>query len=99
MRSIVDAPESPGVDVAVDLRRRERAVSEQLLDHLQVGTALEQVRRECVTETVGVGNEASQCAGVQAPPAYGEEDGVLCARAGAASSLERQLRPTLAKVD
>src|SRR4051794_18876834 len=45
---VVDAPQPAAVHVAVDLRRRERAVPEQLLDRPQVGAALEHVRRERV---------------------------------------------------
>ena len=37
---VVDAAEPSGVDVAVDLRGRERRVAEQLLDRAQVGAAL-----------------------------------------------------------
>jgi hypothetical protein len=60
MRAIVDAPEAAAVDVRVDLRRRERAVAEELLDHAQVGAALEQVRREGVAELVRVRRQAAQ---------------------------------------
>ena len=54
VRAIVDAAQPATVHVAVDLRRRERAVPEQLLDHAQVGAALEEVRGERVTQAVRV---------------------------------------------
>src|SRR4051812_7732386 len=37
MRAVVHLAQPPGVDVAVHLRRRERAVAEQLLDRAQIG--------------------------------------------------------------
>ena len=46
MRAVVDAAQALRVDVAVDLRRREGGVAEELLDRAQVGSAFEQVRRE-----------------------------------------------------
>src|SRR5437762_7335174 len=54
MRSVVDTAQPPSVDVAVQLRRRERAVAEQLLDRAQVGPAFEQVRRESVPQAMRV---------------------------------------------
>ena len=53
MGTVVDLSQAPAVDVAVDLRRRERAVAKQLLDDAQVGAALEQVCGERVTEAMG----------------------------------------------
>src|SRR5262245_48186623 len=38
---VVDAAQAARVDMAVHLRRRERAVAQQLLDRAQVGAALE----------------------------------------------------------
>ena len=62
MRAVVDPAQALAVDVAVDLRRRERAVAEQLLDHAQVGAALEQVRRERVAQPVRVrADRAAAC--------------------------------------
>ena len=62
MGSVIDLSEPAGIDVAVGLRRRERAVAEKLLDHAQVGATLEEVRRECVPESVGVrGGGAGSC--------------------------------------
>src|SRR6188472_937039 len=40
------------IDASVDLRGRYRCVTEQLLDHPQVGTALEQVGGEAVSQRV-----------------------------------------------
>jgi hypothetical protein len=48
MRTVVDAPQVAGVDVAVDLCRRERAVAEELLDRAQVGSSFEQMGGEGV---------------------------------------------------
>ena len=75
---VVDAPQASRVDVAVDLRRRERRVAEQLLDRPQVCASLEQVRREGVTEAVGVPEESPEHARVEALPADGEEERVAC---------------------
>src|SRR5438874_11628126 len=77
MRPVVDAAEALRVDVAVHLRRRQRAVAEQLLDGAQVGAALEQVGGEGVAKTVGVGYEAAERRCVEAPPARREEERVL----------------------
>ena len=56
------------VHVAVHLRRRRR-MPEQLLDRAQVGAALEQMRRERVTQAMRVGGAAAcSCrAGARAP--------------------------------
>src|SRR6478736_2985807 len=64
MRAIVDAAQPVGVHVAVDLSCRERAVAEELLDHAQVGAALEQVCREGVAKAVRVRDEPPQSARV-----------------------------------
>src|SRR5687767_7612471 len=66
---VIDLARTPGVDVAVGLRRRVRGVAEQLLDRAQVGAGLEQVRGEGMPEPVGVGEEAPQRGGVERPPA------------------------------
>src|SRR5215211_7772241 len=76
MRAVVDPPEPPAVYVAVDLRRREGAVAEQLLDRPQVGAALEQVGREGVPEPVGVRDEAPQRARVEPPAPDRQEERV-----------------------
>ena len=44
--------EARGLDASVDLRRRDRCMSEQLLDGAQVGSTLEQVRGERVAQGV-----------------------------------------------
>src|SRR4051794_6634865 len=77
MSAIVDPAKAAAVDVRVDLRRRERAVAEELLDHAQVSAALEQVRGERVTELVRVRGQAAERRGVEPAAARGEEDGVL----------------------
>ena len=66
-------------------------MAEQLLDHAQVGAALEQVRGERVAELVRVRREPAQRARVEPAAAGGEEDGVLGAL--------RQLRPAVAEVE
>ena len=60
MTVVVDAPQPARVDVAVDLRRRERGVPEQLLDRAQVGAAFEQVRRVRVPEPVRVAHQPAE---------------------------------------
>ena len=52
MGAVVDAAEPPSVHVAVELRGRQGAMAEKLLDRSQVGAALEQVRRERVPQPV-----------------------------------------------
>ena len=83
MRAVVDLAQAARVDVAVHLRRRERAVAEQLLDRAQVGAALEQVRRERVPQPVRVRKQAAQRARVEPAAARREEERVL----GAAREL------------
>src|SRR5215472_2488419 len=90
MRAVVHAPQMTGVDVAVDLRRRERAVAEQLLDRAEVRAAVEQVRRERVTQPMWVGDDPAQCARVEALAPRGEEEGVV--------RTARESRPRLAQV-
>ena len=90
MGAVVDAAQAAAVDVAVDLGGRERAVAEQLLDHAQVGAALEQVGRERVAKPVRVRRQAAERARVEPAAAGGEEDGVL--------RSARQLRAAFAQV-
>src|SRR6185312_5541611 len=66
MRTVVDAAQMARVDVAVDLRRRERAVAEQFLDRAQVRAAVQEMRGESVPEPVRVGDDAAQGARVEA---------------------------------
>src|SRR5690348_13002879 len=80
MRPVVHAPQVSWVDVAVDLRRRERAVAEQLLDRPEVGAAVEQVGGEGMPEAMGVGNDATERARVEAATARREEQGVVGSR-------------------
>src|SRR5262245_66305816 len=62
--------------MTVHLRRRERAVAQKLLDHAQVGSALEQVRSERVAEPGRMRDETPEGARVEAAAARREEDGV-----------------------
>src|SRR5512146_3563834 len=80
MRFVVDAAQMTRVDVAVHLRRRERAVSEQLLDRAEIRTAVEQVRGERVAQPVRVGDDAAQRARVEASAASRQEEGVVRSR-------------------
>jgi hypothetical protein len=48
MRSIVDPEQMRRIHIRVALRRRDRGVTEQLLDSTKVGAGTEQVRREAV---------------------------------------------------
>src|SRR5207247_9164974 len=59
------------------LRRRERAVAEELLDDAQVGAALQEVRGKRVAQAMGVGEQAAQRARVEPSPARRYEEGVL----------------------
>jgi hypothetical protein len=55
MGAVIDPAQAAAVDVAVDLRRRKRAVAEQLLDDAKIGAALQQMSGECMAEPVRVG--------------------------------------------
>ena len=90
MRAVVDAAQPARIHVAVDLRRRERGVAEQLLDRAEIGAALEQVRSERVAQPVWVAEQAADGARVETSAAHREEQRVV----GAA----RELRPRLAQV-
>ena len=83
VRAVVDAAQALRVHVAVDLRRRERRVAEELLDHAQVGAALEQVRREGVAQAVRVAEEPAHGARVEPAAARRQEERVVRARARA----------------
>ena len=54
VRGVVDLEQVIGRDVGVALRRRERRVTEELLDRAEIGAAVEQVRRARVAERVGM---------------------------------------------
>ena len=90
MRMVVDPAQPPAVHVRVHLRRRQRAVTEELLDDAEVGTAFEEVRRERVPEPVRMPEEAPQRARVEPAPARREEEGVVRA--------PRELRARVAEV-
>ena len=77
MGPVIDLAQPLPVHVAVRLRRRERAVAEQLLDHAQVGAAFEQVRRERVAQAMRVREQPPERARVEPPAARGEEERVL----------------------
>src|SRR6188472_2997761 len=74
VRVVVDAPQPPCVDVAVDLRRRERGVAEELLDRPKIDAAFEEVRGVRVAQPVRVGEEPTQDARVEPAAAHGEEE-------------------------
>src|SRR5215211_1064638 len=93
MRSVIDLAQASSVDVRVHLRRGQRAVAEQLLDHAEVGAAFEQVRRERVAQAVGMGHETAQGAGIKAAAAGGEEERVL----GAAGELRSRFAQVTAE--
>src|SRR5262249_25669657 len=78
--AVVHPAQAPPVDVAVDLRRRQGRMAEQLLNRPKVGAAFEEVRRERVAQPVRMRRDPAQRARVQPPPADGEEQGVLGAR-------------------
>src|SRR4051812_3135469 len=77
MGMVVDAAEPLRVDVAVHLRGRERAVTEQFLDRAEIGAALEQVRGEGMPQAMRVLDEAAQGRGIETSPARGDEQRVL----------------------
>ena len=52
MRFAIDLDQLRGIDMSVALGRAEARVAEQLLDGPEVGAALQQVRRERVTQGV-----------------------------------------------
>src|SRR5688572_2875319 len=90
MRSVIDPAQPPRVDVAVHLRGRERAVAEQLLDDAEIGSALEQVRGEGVSQPMWVRQESAQRARVESAASGREEDRV--------DGAGRQLGPAVLEV-
>src|SRR5439155_20212781 len=90
VRLVVDAAQAAAVYMAVQLRRRQRAVTQQVLDRAQVGAALQQVRRERMPQAVRMREHAAQRRRVEPTSARRQEERVL--RAG------RQLRARLVKV-
>jgi hypothetical protein len=85
MGFVIHPAEPAGIDVAVGLCSGKRAVSEKLLDHAQVGAALQEVGRERVPKPMRVGEQAADRARVQSPAARRQEQCIL----GSA----RELRP------
>jgi hypothetical protein len=77
MSPVGHTTQAAAVDVAVELRRRKRAVPEELLDRAQIRATLEQMRRERMPQAVRMGKDAAKRRGVQAPTACREEHGVL----------------------
>ena len=65
MRLVVDAAQATAVYMAVQLRGREGAVPEQVLDRAQVGAAFEQMSCECMAQTVRMREHAAQRRRVQ----------------------------------
>src|SRR2546429_4260789 len=90
MRLVVHAAQAAAVYMAVQLRRRERAVTEEILDRAQVGSAFQQVRCERMAQAVGMRERATQRRRVEAMSARRQEEGVVGAR--------RQLRARFMKV-
>ena len=77
MRAVVHAAQAAAVDVAVQLRRGQGAVAQQLLDSAQVGAALQQVRGEGVPQAMRMREHAANRGGVEPPPARGQEQRIL----------------------
>ena len=65
MGLVVDATESAAVYMAVQLRGREGAVSEEVLDRAQVGAAFEQMGCERMAQTMWMREHAAQGRRVQ----------------------------------
>src|SRR5919108_5459205 len=91
MGAVVDAAESFGVDMAVDLGRGERRVAEELLDRPKVGAAFDEVRGEGVTKAVRVGHQPTEGGRVETSAGRREEEDVCRATC--------QLRPRLLEID
>src|SRR5262249_56463866 len=87
MSAVVHPAQPLAVDVAVRLRRRQRAVSEQLLDRPQIGTALEQMRRERVAQSMRMREHPANRRRVEPPSARGDEERVL----GAADEVRTRI--------
>ena len=77
MRLVVDPTQAAPVYMAVQLRGREGAVAEEVLDRAQVGAALQQMRRERMAQAVRVGEDPPQRRGVEATAARREKQRVL----------------------
>src|SRR6266508_4983002 len=77
--------------MAVHLRRGQRRVTQQLLDRAEVCTPLEEMRREGMTQAVGVGEEPSHGARVETASSRREEERIR--------SASRERRARVAQVD
>ena len=80
MSLVVDAPEATAVDMAVQLRRRQRTMAQELLDGSEVGAAFHWMRRERMSQPVWVGEYATQRRGVEPLATRRQEQRVLRAR-------------------
>ena len=68
MRTVVHAAEAAAVHVAVQLRRRQGAVAQQILNRAQVGAAFEQMRGEGVPQPMRMSEHAAQRRRVEPAP-------------------------------
>jgi hypothetical protein len=59
MSLVVDATEATAVDMAVQLRRRQRTMAQELLDGSEVGPAFHEMRRERMPQPVWMGEHAA----------------------------------------
>src|SRR3989442_2529494 len=80
MRLVVDATQAAPVYMAVQLRGREGAVAEEVLDRAQVGAALQEMSCERMTQAVRMREHPPQRRRVEATATRREEQRVL--RAG-----------------
>src|SRR5206468_2690410 len=79
VRAVIDLAEPARVDVAVHLRRRERGVTEQLLDRAEIGAALEQVGCERMPEPVRMTEDPAHRARVEPSAPHREKEGLVSA--------------------
>ena len=77
MRLVVHAAQAAAVHMAVQLRRRERAVAEEVLDRAQVGAALQQVGCERMAQAVGMREHTAQSRRVEPVSASRQEERVV----------------------
>src|SRR5215203_4396613 len=90
VRAKVQLPAPPIGYVGIELGRREVGVAEHLLHRAQIGTALEQVRRERVAEQVRVDTLRVEA---RLPGQLAEDQEGARARQRAAARVQEQLRP------
>src|ERR1700716_1164439 len=96
MRLVVDAAQAAAVYMAVQLRRRERTVAEEILDRAQVGAALQQVSCKRMAQAVRMREHAPQRRRVEATPTRREEERVLRARSQLRARFVEVLRHEVA---